>query len=69
VFDNGALAASGKVEIENPKEPPGERAFTLTGSDDQSGTMAWRAAGVGTQANTSGGDSGFASDQSRFDGA
>jgi hypothetical protein len=41
VFDNGALAASGKVEIQNPQKPLGERVFTLTGSDDQSGTMAW----------------------------
>ena len=28
VFDNGALAASGKVEIQNPEKPLGERVFT-----------------------------------------
>src|SRR5277367_3537607 len=47
VFDNGARVASGKVEIDNPEKPLGERVFTLTGSDDRSGTMAWQAAGVG----------------------
>ena len=60
VFDNGALAASGKVEIQNPEKPLGERVFTLTGADDQSGTMAWQAAGVGASAKTTGEDSGAA---------
>ena len=60
VFDNGALAASGKVEIQNPEKPLGERVFTLTGSDDQSGTMAWQAAGVGASAKTTGEDNGAA---------
>jgi hypothetical protein len=70
VFDNGALAASGKVEIENPEKPLGERVFTLTGADDQSGTMAWQAAGVGTAAKTTGEDNGAASpDQGRPGGA
>ncbi len=60
VFDNGALAASGKVEIQNPEKPLGERVFTLTGSDDQSGTMAWQAAGIGASAQTTGEDNGAA---------
>ena len=60
VFDNGALAASGKVEIQNPEKPLGERVFTLTGSDDQSGTMAWQAVGVGASAKTTGEDNGAA---------
>jgi hypothetical protein len=56
VFDNGALAASGKVEIEDPGKPLGERVFTLTGSDDRSGTMAWQAAGVGAPDKATGED-------------
>ncbi len=56
VFDNGALAATGKVEIENPAQPLGERVFTLTGSDDQSRTMEWQAAEVGTPAKAAGDD-------------
>ena len=60
VFDNGALAASGKVEIQNPEKPLGERVFTLTGSDDQSGTTAWQAAGVGAAAKTMGEENGAA---------
>ena len=27
VFDNGALAASGKIEIQNPEKPLGERVY------------------------------------------
>jgi hypothetical protein len=62
VFDNGAMVASGKVEIENPEKPLGERVFTLTltGADDQSGTMAWQAAGVGQAAKATGEDNGAA---------
>ena len=44
VFDNGALAVSGKVEIRNPEKPLGERVFTLNGADDQSGLLSWQAA-------------------------
>ncbi len=47
VFDNGALAASGKVEIQNPEKPLGERVFTLSGADDQSELLTWQAAKVG----------------------
>src|SRR5271167_1111715 len=60
VFDNGALAASGKVEIQNPEKPLGERVFTLDGADDQSGLLTWQAAEVGTAAKTSGEDNGAA---------
>jgi hypothetical protein len=60
VFDNGALAASGKVEIENPEKPLGERVFTLSGSDDQSGVLTWQAAGVGAATNATGEDNGAA---------
>jgi hypothetical protein len=52
VFDNGALAASGKVEIQNPEKPLGERVFTLDGADDQSGLLSWQAAEVGATAKT-----------------
>jgi hypothetical protein len=60
VFDNGALAASGKVEIQNPEKPLGERVFTLSGADDQSGVLTWEAAGVGASAKTRGEDNGAA---------
>ncbi|HTZ67361.1 MAG TPA: L,D-transpeptidase [Roseiarcus sp.] len=60
VFDNGALAASGKVEIQNPEKPLGERVFTLTGADDQSGVLTWQAAGVGAATKTTGEDDGAA---------
>ena len=52
MFDNGALAASGKVEIQNPEKPLGERVFTLNGADDQSGLLSWQAAEVGATAKT-----------------
>ncbi len=52
VFDDGALVASGKVDIENPDKPLGERVFTLTGSDDQAGQLEWKAAGVGKSGKT-----------------
>ena len=42
-----SLAASGKVEIQNPEKPSGERVFTLNGADDQSGLLSWQAAEVG----------------------
>jgi hypothetical protein len=54
VFDNGALAASGKVEIQNPETPLGERVFTLSGADDQSGLLTWQAARVGDSAKAAG---------------
>ena len=56
VFDNGALAASGKVEIQNPETPLGERVFTLSGADDQSGLLTWQAATVGDSAKAAGED-------------
>ena len=59
VFDNGALAASGKVEIQNPEKPLGERVFTLDGADDQSGLLTWQAARVGATT-TTGEDNGAA---------
>ena len=52
VFDNGAVVASGKVEIQNPEKPLGERVFTLNGADDQSGLLSWQAAEVGATAMT-----------------
>jgi hypothetical protein len=60
VFDNGALAASGKVEIQNPEKPLGERVFTLNGADDQSGLLSWQAAEVGATAKAGGEDNGAA---------
>ena len=60
VFDNGAVAASGKVEIQNPEKPLGERVYTLSGADDQSELLTWQAAGVGATAKTAGEDSGAA---------
>ena len=47
VFDNGAIVASGPVEITDPTKPLGERVFTLTGADDQSDVLRWQAAGIG----------------------
>jgi L,D-transpeptidase catalytic domain len=60
VFDNGALAASGKVEIKNPEKPLGERVFTLDGADDQSDVLTWQAADIGASAKTTGEDNGAA---------
>ena len=56
VFDNGALAASGKVEIQNPEKPLGERVFTLNGADDQSELLSWQSAEVGVAGKTTGED-------------
>jgi hypothetical protein len=47
VFDNGALVAAGKVEIQQPEMPLGERVFTLNGSDDQAGELHWDATDMG----------------------
>jgi L,D-transpeptidase catalytic domain len=58
VFDNGAVVASGKVEIQDPEKPLGERVFTLNGADDQSGLLSWQAAKVGAAAKTTGEDNG-----------
>jgi hypothetical protein len=58
VFDDGALAASGKVEIQDPGKPLGERVFTLSGADDQAGVLNWQATDVGAGAATTGEDSG-----------
>ncbi|HEY1454498.1 MAG TPA: hypothetical protein VGF57_13645, partial [Roseiarcus sp.] len=58
VFDNGALAASGKVEIENPGKPLGSSpspAPTINPAQ-----WRWQAAGVGTAAKTTGEDNGAA---------
>jgi L,D-transpeptidase catalytic domain len=60
VFDNGAVAASGKVEIQNPEKPLGERVYTLSGADDQSQLLTWQAAKVGAIAKTTSEDSGAA---------
>jgi L,D-transpeptidase-like protein len=60
VFDNGAVAASGKVEIQNPEKPLGERVFSLSGADDQSGLLTWQAARVGDSAKTADDDNGAA---------
>jgi hypothetical protein len=56
VFDNGALVAAGKVEIQDPNQPLGERVFTLTGSDDQAGELHWDAATVGRLTKSVGAD-------------
>jgi hypothetical protein len=53
VFDNGAVAASGKVEIQDPEKPLGERVYTLSGANDQSELLTWQAAKVGATAKTS----------------
>jgi hypothetical protein len=47
LFDNGVLVATGKVEIQDPDEPLGERVFTLTGSDEEAGQLRWDAAEIG----------------------
>jgi hypothetical protein len=60
VFDNGALAAYGKVEIQNPEKPLGERVFTLSGADDQSGLLTWQAADVGATSKATSEDNGAA---------
>jgi hypothetical protein len=59
-FDDGAPAASGKVEIQNPEKPLGERVFTLSGADDQSGLLTWQAVGVGVTSKMTGEDDGAA---------
>jgi hypothetical protein len=60
VFDNGALAASGKVEIRDPEKPLGERVFTLDGADDQSDVLTWQAADIGASEKATGEDNGAA---------
>jgi hypothetical protein len=60
VFDNCAVAASGKVEIQNLEKPLGERVFSLSGADDQSGLLTWQAAKVGDTAKTADDDNGAA---------
>ncbi len=60
VFDDGALAASGKVEIRDPKKPLGERVYTLTGADDQADLLTWQAAKIGRSAKPTGEDNGEA---------
>ena len=60
VFDNGALAASGKVEIRDPEKPLGERVFTLNGADDEAKVLNWQATGVGAGQATTSEDSGAA---------
>ena len=60
MFDNGALAASGRVEIQNPEKPLGERVFTLGGADDQSALLTWQAAKVGAPAKSTREDNGAA---------
>ena len=60
VFDNGSVVATGKVEIEDPAKPLGERVFTLTGWDDQAGNLGWEAANVGGAAKATGEDNGSA---------
>ncbi len=44
LFDSGALVARGKVDIEDPGRPLGERVFTFTGFDDQAEDLRWQAA-------------------------
>jgi len=60
VFDNGALVASGKVDIRDPGKPLGERVYTLSGADDQSELLTWQAAKVGASAKTTSEDNGAA---------
>ena len=48
VLDQGAVAARGKVEIQNPEQPLGERVFLLNGEDSENGLLAWSAADVGS---------------------
>jgi hypothetical protein len=57
VFDNGAVAAKGKVEIENPEQPLGERVFLLNGENVQDGSLAWSGAEVGSLTKSVGDDS------------
>ncbi len=56
VLDNGAVVARGKVEIADPEKPLGERVFTLTGADDEAGTLRWKAAEIGSLARSTGDD-------------
>ena len=57
VFDNGALAARGKVAIDNPMQPLGERVFLLNGENDRDGSLAWSGAEVGALTKSTGDDS------------
>jgi len=54
------VAASGKVEIQNPDKPLGERVYTLSGADDQSELLTWQAAKVGAAAKATSEDNGSA---------
>ncbi len=58
VFDNGVLAQSGKVEIQDPGKPLGERVFTLSGADDEAKVLNWQATDISAGAATAGQDSG-----------
>jgi hypothetical protein len=57
VFDNGAVAAKGKVEIADPEKPLGERVFLLNGENDLDGSLAWTGAEVGSLTKAVGDDS------------
>ncbi len=46
VLDDGVVVARGTVAIAEPQEPLGERVFTLTGADDEAGTLTWKAAEI-----------------------
>lgn len=41
VFNNDQIVAQGKVRIRNPRQPIGERAYTLNGSDAARGEVRW----------------------------
>jgi len=60
VFDNGALAASGKVEIRDPGKPLGERVYQLSGADDEADILTWQAAKIGRSAKPTGEENGAA---------
>jgi hypothetical protein len=60
VFDNGVVTASGKVEIDDPQKPLGNRIFTLAGSDDQADNLRWESTSIGRTAKENGEDDGVA---------
>jgi hypothetical protein len=56
VFDDGAVVAKGKVEIQNSEQPLGERVFLLNGEDSETGLLAWSATEVGSLTKSTGDD-------------
>ena len=47
VWEDGAIVATGKVAIANPKKPLGHVVHTLQGTSQQTGEMQWSSVGFG----------------------